>query len=81
MQSHSHLNIQEMTEKMILSEIYQLPESLKKEVLHFIVFLKQDYSFKKTEKTKGERVFGRSKGRYTLAPDFDAPLDDFKDYM
>lgn len=70
-----------MTEKMILSEIYQLPESLKKEVLHFIVFLKQDYSFKKTEKIKGERVFGRSKGRYTLAPDFDAPLDDFKDYM
>lgn len=70
-----------MTEKMILSEIYQLPESLKKEVLHFIIFLKQDYSFKKVQKSKGERIFGRSKGRYTLASDFDAPLDDFKDYM
>ena len=70
-----------MTEKMILSEIYQLPENLKKEVLNFIVFLKQDYTSKKTSKTKGERTFGRSKGRYTLAADFDAPLDDFKDYM
>ncbi len=70
-----------MTDKLILSEIYQLPESLKKEVLHFIVFLKQDYTSKKITKSKGKRVFGRSKGRYTLAPDFDAPLDDFKDYM
>ena len=70
-----------MTEKMILSEIYQLPENLKREVLHFIVFLKQDYSLKKIEKNKSNRIFGRSKGRYTLAPDFDAPLDDFKEYM
>jgi Protein of unknown function (DUF2281) len=70
-----------MTEKMILSEIYQLPENLKKEVLHFIIFLKQDFSVNNKKQPKGERVFGRSKGRYTLAPDFEAPLDDFKDYM
>ena len=70
-----------MTDKMILSEIYQLPENLKKEVLHFIIFLKQDYSVKKTGTNKNKRTFGRSKGRYTLAPDFDAPLDDFKDYI
>ncbi len=70
-----------MTEKLILSEVYQLPESLKKEVLHFIIFLKQDYSVKKKGKIKEQRVFGRSKGRYMLALDFDAPLDDFKDYM
>ena len=70
-----------MSDKMILSEIYQLPESLKKEVLNFIVFLKQDYSVKKTPKGKNQRTFGRSKGRYVLAPDFDAPLDDFKEYM
>jgi hypothetical protein len=70
-----------MTEKLILSEIYQLPESLKLKVLHFIVFLKQEYTQKKVEKTNNERIFGRSKGRYKLAPDFDAPLDDFKEYM
>jgi len=28
-----------------------------------------------------ERVFGCSKGKYRMAEDFDAPLDDFKDYM
>jgi len=28
-----------------------------------------------------ERVFGCAKGKYRMADDFDAPLDDFKDYM
>lgn len=70
-----------MTEKLILSEIYQLPENLKLEVLHFIVFLKQEYNSKKIEKTNTKRVFGRSAGRYKLASDFDAPLDDFEEYM
>jgi hypothetical protein len=26
-------------------------------------------------------VFGCSKGQYRMAADFDAPLEDFKDYM
>jgi hypothetical protein len=26
-------------------------------------------------------VFGCAKGKYRMAEDFDAPLDDFKDYM
>jgi hypothetical protein len=28
-----------------------------------------------------QRVFGSSKGLIKMADDFDAPLDDFKDYM
>jgi hypothetical protein len=28
-----------------------------------------------------ERVYGCSKGKYHMAEDFDAPLEDFKDYM
>jgi hypothetical protein len=70
-----------MTDKMILSEVYQLPESLKKEVLHFIIFLKQGYAVKKTDTPAKQRVFGRAKGRYTLNADFDAPLEDLKEYM
>jgi hypothetical protein len=27
------------------------------------------------------RVFGCAKGKYWMADDFDAPLEDFKDYM
>jgi len=34
-----------------------------------------------TEGQLQERVFGCSKGKYRMADDFDAPLDDFKDYM
>jgi hypothetical protein len=70
-----------MNDNAIMQEIDQLPENLKLEVLHFIIFLKKEYlplnPIKKTDK----RVFGRSKGKYTLAPDFDEPLDDFKEYM
>jgi Protein of unknown function (DUF2281) len=70
-----------MTEKAVLSEMYQLPENLKLEVLHFVMFLKKDYLSRSAAQKKGERIFGIAKGKYTLAPDFDAPLDDFKDYM
>ncbi|MHC6202648.1 DUF2281 domain-containing protein [Breznakiellaceae bacterium SP9] len=31
--------------------------------------------------TPRERVFGCAKGQFRMADDFDAPLDDFKDYM
>ena len=70
-----------MTDKLILSEIYQLPETLKLEVLHFTQFLKKEYEQKVVSKSNSERVFGRSKGRYKLSADFDAPMEDFKEYM
>ena len=35
----------------------------------------------KVEQPKKERVFGCAKGKYRMADDFDAPLEDFKDYM
>ncbi len=72
-----------MTEKMILSEIHQLPESLKLEVFHFIAFLKKEYAQKENRLTTvpNNRIFGISKGKYILAEDFDAPLEDFNDYM
>jgi hypothetical protein len=34
-----------------------------------------------TTERKKEREFGCVKGDYWMADDFDAPLDDFKDYM
>ena len=33
------------------------------------------------EGRKKERVFGCAKGQFHMAEDFDAPLEDFKDYM
>ncbi len=71
-----------MTEKLILSQPYQLPEHLKQEVLHYIAFLVKERTnqVQKIREPK-KRTFGSSKGKYQLAPDFDAPLDDFKEYM
>ena len=55
-----------------------LPNALKDEVSDFVAFLKE--KSKNKNKVK-ERKFGCAKGLIELAPDFDEPLDDFKDYM
>lgn len=56
-----------------------MPESLKKEVLDFTGYLLNKYSLE--AKIKKVPQFGSAKGKYTLSADFDAPLDDFKEYM
>ncbi len=69
-----------MTEQLILRELHSLPETLKVEVLHFVQFLKQNKSAKPPLAPK-RRKAGSAKDKYILAPDFDAPLDEFKEYM
>ncbi|GAB4051355.1 type II toxin-antitoxin system VapB family antitoxin [Spirosoma litoris] len=69
-----------MTEKLIISQLYQLPENLKVEVLHYIEFLKNRYNHQSTEKPH-KRKFGSAQGKYTLSADFNAPLEDFNEYM
>jgi Protein of unknown function (DUF2281) len=67
-----------MTDFQLHKEINSLPDDLKKEVSDFVAFLKQ-----KTKQGKGikKRTFGYAKGFFTMAKDFDEPLDDFKEYM
>lgn len=55
-----------------------LPDHLKEEVNDFVGFLLQKMN--KVKKSE-ERQFGAFKGMIKIAPDFDAPLEDFKDYM
>ncbi|MDR2543561.1 MAG: DUF2281 domain-containing protein [Treponema sp.] len=38
-------------------------------------------TFTPAEEQKKVPVFGCAKGQFRIADDFDAPLDDFKDYM
>ena len=66
-------------EKAILSQIQQLPEQLKQEVLHYIEFLQAKYNAQ-NQKPKNRKA-GSAEGKFKLAPDFDAPLEDFKEYM
>lgn len=67
-----------MTDIHLYTQISSLPKELKKEVWDFVAFLKSKTKSKKP--IKG-RKFGYAKDFFKLSPDFDAPLDDFKEYM
>jgi hypothetical protein len=65
----------------IVTAIRQLPEELQQEALHYIAFLATRRNIQSANVNPKKRQFGSAKGKYILAPDFDAPLQDFKDYM
>ena len=60
------------------SKINLLPSNLKSEVNDFIEFLLKK---NKTKQNKLVPKFGCAKGKIYTSPDFDEPLDDFKDYI
>lgn len=66
-----------MTATMLYTKINSLSPSMIKEVDDFVEFLKTK---QKKEKVK-ERKFGCAKGLIVMHDDFDAPLEDFKEYM
>lgn len=67
-----------MSEFQLYTQFNSLPADLKKEVENFIAFLKKKSTSKKKIK---HRKFGIAKGFFKMSPDFDAPLNDFSDYM
>lgn len=62
-------------------KIEMLPSDLKKEVSDFVDFLIQKSKRKEDKIATGKRKAGSAKGLIKMSEDFDAPLDDFKDYM
>ena len=71
-----------MTEQILIQEIQTLSESLKQEVLHFVQSLKQKQVEKaEPKKSRKKRKAGSAKGMFVMADDFDAPLEDFAEYM
>ena len=51
-----------------------------------MAYLSRDGNMKKhllesIEREKPQRPFGSAKGQMTIMPDFDEPLEEFKDYM
>jgi len=66
-----------MTSTILYSKITALPLTMIKEVDDFVEFL---LSKQKKVKIK-ERKFGCAKGLIVMHEDFDAPLEDFKEYM
>jgi hypothetical protein len=62
----------------LYSKINSLPGDIKSEVIDFIDFLIMK---RKKEIKKKKPMFGCAKGQIYISPDFDDPLDDFKEYM
>ena len=74
-----------MLETTILETLVKLPDSLKQEVLHYVEFLAAKYANNEVaiNPPQKKRQAGMMKGTFVLplADDFDAPLEDFQEYM
>ncbi|MGN8057824.1 type II toxin-antitoxin system VapB family antitoxin [Pedobacter sp. 22163] len=69
-----------MDQLHILEKIKMIPVAYQQEVEDFIDFILQKKVNKKN-KEKTQRKLGLLKGKMKMSDDFNAPLDDFKDYM
>jgi len=67
-----------MDNSTLHSKIHSLLENQKREVQDFVDFL---LTKTKMEDEKKVRIFGSMKGKIEMVDDFDAPIEDFKDYM
>lgn len=79
-----------MTEQVLIQQLSQMPEGMKKELFVFVKYLIFKYKtpppaavVAKANGKNGKKPLkaGFLKGTFILADDFDAPLEDFKDYM
>lgn len=71
---------------MILLQLKELPESLKKEIMDYIEFLilkyqKNQSSISLQDAKERPSHFGNAKGEVIMSNDFDEPLVDFTEYM
>ena len=66
-----------MSDAQLYTKLYYLKPSLKAEVYNFVDYL----STKQNKGKKNKPQFGCAKGRFIMSEDFDAPLDDLKEYM
>ena len=70
-----------MSTAEIFSQLSKLPEEKKKSVSDYIAFLIAQFEEENKGKPKPKPVFGSGKGMFIMSPDFDEPLEDFKEYM
>jgi hypothetical protein len=67
-----------MSSKALISKYEQLPPDIQRVVDIFVEALLK----KEVQKVgKGKAKFGSAKVKIWMADDFDAPLDEFKEYM
>lgn len=68
-----------MSQVQLLEKIKKIPVAYQQEVEDFVDFILE----KKVNPSKSseKRTLGLLKGKMKMSADFDAPLDDFKEYM
>lgn len=69
-----------MSDLNLYLKFSMLPNSLKAELSDYMEFLISKKLNIKNKKEKQPKA-GFLKGTFAMSPDFDAPLDDFKEYM
>lgn len=67
-----------MSDLNLYIKLSMLPDTLKTEISDYVDFL---MSKKQKKKKKKQPKAGFLKGTFKVSPDFDEPLDDFKEYM
>jgi hypothetical protein len=71
-----------MMSSELINTLESLPESLQQEVLHYAEFLAHNYAkTTPSEISQMPQGFGSWKGQIIMADDFDAPLEDMREYM
>ncbi len=72
-----------MLSPQLIVTLNKLPPALQTEILHYAEYLATQYSQTLLSETapKSYRQAGSMKGMFIMSDDFDAPLEDFKDYM
>ena len=70
-----------MQDTLLYNKLSSLPDKMKAEVADFIEFLLAKAQKESNQENKPKAKFGSGKGMFIIHDDFDAPLDDFKDYM
>ncbi len=69
-----------MTDISLYLKINSLPTSIKGQLLDYLDFLFAKNANKPNKVTVHPKA-GCMKGTFTMKPDFDEPLEDFKEYM
>jgi hypothetical protein len=69
-----------MSDLNLYMRISTLPNPLKTEILDYMDFL-VTRRLKKKESFEKHPKAGCMKGTFIMSPDFDEPIDDFKEYM
>ncbi len=71
-----------MLSPTLIASLERLPEKLQQEVLHYAEFLAANYArTNPTTPNPKRRQAGTMRGMFEMSADFDAPLEDFQEYM